>query len=312
MLISLKAELGALNATNQNGEKNQKISILDEYLTTTEDIEIGYERLIKELHEEKRKVLAKVNAQTALHNLDQRWMYPAWIDAKKIQKDKADCFDSKEVLKSIIRYRDAVVKICANSHFTREGNELVRLTEYAIGQVNRDKLSGDGGSDAKYFRQLLENVHPDDRESLFEILISLTPRPDENQKFSALEALHFLCIQESRILLARKIALSLIKSRVSTCGYAFDRVLPLAYGPSYANPGEEVNVQIMMAAFDSENNPEVTCAQGGKFEVNNGIAVLRIKIDETTTLNGTISIMNKQGAVKTEKWEVRIPVIEEP
>jgi len=307
--ISMRGQKGGLLATNPYNDSVPKIHVLDELIAAMDDIDQGYERLIKNIHEEKSKILWAIDAQFALSNLDPSSMHPAQIDARKITKDEGDYFYSEEILRSIIRYRDAVVKICANSHFRFVGQNLERDESHSIGKISRDQLKGDE-SDSKYFRQLLENVNLDDTETLFEILMSLTPRPGEKQKFSAQQALHFLCIQESRILIARKLALGLIRSRISVDGYSFDKILPLAYGPSSAEPGQEVEIKILMAAFDSDNSPRVTCKQDGEIEVKHGVATLRAKVDQTTTFNGTITIMNKQGALNTREWEVTIPVLD--
>ncbi len=305
---TLRGEKGALQATNQRDKNIKRINVLDELIAAMDDIDEGYERIIKSIHEEKSKILAAIGTQSALSNLDPSAIYPVRIDAKKITQDKEDYFHTGIVLESVIRYRDALVKICANSHFRFVGQKLERDVSHSIGQISRIQLKGDE-SDSKYFRQLLEKVHLDDKETLFEILISLTPRLGEKQKFSAQQALHFLCIQESRILAARKTAMGLIKSSISIDGYRFDKILPLAYGPSSAESGQEVEIKILMAAFDSENNPEVTCVQDGIIEVNHGVATLRAKVHQTTTFSGTIAILNKAGARKTREWEVTIPVL---
>ncbi|MCR9172497.1 MAG: hypothetical protein NXI10_08405 [bacterium] len=306
--ISLRAEKGALIATDRNGNA-PRVSMIDTQVDAIEDIEEGYERIIKGIHEEKRKILAAIGAQSALSKLRDDYMYPARIDARKIKDDEEDYFHSDEVLRSVVRYRDAVVKICANSHYRSINGELQRDKSRAIGEISRKELKGDE-SDSQYFRELLQNVYPEDKVFLFEILLSLTPRTGEDQTYSAQQALHFLCIQESRILLARKKALGLIKSRVSSDCYSFDTIMPLAYGPSYSEKGEEVEIKVLMAAFDSTNNPEVTCEQGGVIKVHEGVATLRVKVDETTTLNGTITVVNKAGARKTKEWKVTVPVMD--
>jgi hypothetical protein len=308
-LFTLRSTKGALEATDRNNNSGIMVTRIDKQVEAINDIEKGYERIIAEIHKEKRKILAALGAQSALSKLDDEFKYPAKVDGGKIKKDVADYFHPDAVLKSILQYRDTVVKICANSHYDNSNGKLQRIKKYTIGEINRNQLKGDR-SDHKYFRQLLNDAYLDDKETLFKILISLTPRSEENQRYSAQQALHFLCIQESRILIARKYAMGLISSRVTNDCYSFDKIIPLAYGPSFAKAGEEVEIKVMIAALDSENNPEVTCEQGGDVEVSEGVATLRLKVDETTTFNGTITILNKQGASKTKKWEVTVPVID--
>lgn len=308
-LLTLKGEKGAELATHGMNGRTKKISMLDRQISCMEDIDASCKKIISEIHKEKSKILEKIGSQSALGDLDPQWIYPARIDATKIKEDSDDAFDSKKILSSIIKYRDEVVKLCTNSHYRFVDGSLKQDKDHAVGTIKKDVIS-DPASDSKYFYQVLEDVFIDDKETLFEILVTLTPRKGEDQKLSAHQALHFLSVLESRILMARKYALGLLKSRVSADCYSFDKILSLAYGPSHAQAGEEIEIKVLIAAFNSQNDPEITCAQGSTITVNEGVATLRAKIDKTTTYNGTISIQNKSGAVKTHKWEVVVPVLE--
>ena len=95
------------------------------------------------------------------------------------------------------------------------------------------------------------------------------------------------------------------KAKVSTGEYSFNKIMPLAYGPNVANSGEEVELQVMMAAFDSDNQPKVTIdGEGGEVSYpGNGQGIVKLKTGGSTmTVTGTVSIKNKSGVAKTEKW----------
>ena len=63
---------------------------------------------------------------------------------------------------------------------------------------------------------------------------------------------------QQEILSARATAVTHIKNRVSTGEYSFNKVVGLAYGQPIANVGDEVELSVMMAAFDSDNQPTIT------------------------------------------------------
>ncbi len=113
------------------------------------------------------------------------------------------------------------------------------------------------------------------------------------------------------ILSARALALANYKAKVSTGEYSFNKIQPLAYGPSVANTGDDVEIQVMMAAFDSDNQPKVTIDQGGDVSYpGNGQGIVKVKAGGSTmTLTGTVTIKNKSGVPKTEKWEKEIIIM---
>lgn len=112
------------------------------------------------------------------------------------------------------------------------------------------------------------------------------------------------------VLAARALALANYKSKVSTGEYSFNKIMPLAYGPAVANSGEDVELQVMMAAFDSDNQPTVTTSHGEVTYPGNGQGIVKLKAGGTTmTVSGTVSIKNKSGVPKTEKWEHEITIM---
>ncbi len=116
-------------------------------------------------------------------------------------------------------------------------------------------------------------------------------------------ALASLTSLQQEILSARATAVTHIKNRVSTGEYSFNKVVGLAYGPSIANAGEEIDLSVMMAAFDSDNQPTIT-GPGISTYPGNGQGKLKVKVsgNNEMVLNGTVSIKKKSGEIKTEKW----------
>lgn len=116
------------------------------------------------------------------------------------------------------------------------------------------------------------------------------------------------------ILSARALALAHYKSKVSTGEYSFNKIVPLAYGPVVANAGDDIELKVMMAAFDSDNQPKVTVKgfEGGDnvSYPGNGTGVVKVKAGGSTMeLSGTVSIKNKSGVPKTEPWNHTIIIM---
>lgn len=123
-----------------------------------------------------------------------------------------------------------------------------------------------------------------------------------------------LSSMQQDILSARALALANYKSKVTTGEYSFNKITALAYGPAVANRGDEVELQVMMAAFDSDNQPLVTVdgMPDAKIEYK-GDGQGRIKMSaggSTMKLTGTVAIKNKSGVRKVEKWNYDIIVME--
>lgn len=118
-----------------------------------------------------------------------------------------------------------------------------------------------------------------------------------------------LSSMQQDILSARAMALAHLKSKVTTGEYSFNKIMPLAYGPAIANTGDEVELKVMMAAFDSDNQPEVTGP--GSITIEGGQGTLKTKVagGAEMVLNGTVSIKNKSGVKKTEKWTHTIKIM---
>lgn len=116
-------------------------------------------------------------------------------------------------------------------------------------------------------------------------------------------ALASLSSMQQDILSARSLALSHLKSKVSTGEYSFNKIVGLVYGPEIANSGDDVELNVMMAAFDSDNQPTVTY-NGTSFLGTGGKGIIKTKVGSSgeMVLSGTVSIKNKSGLLKTENW----------
>ena len=128
-------------------------------------------------------------------------------------------------------------------------------------------------------------------------------------------ALASLSSMQQDVLSARALALAHWKSKVTTGEYSFNKIMPLAYGPAVANAGDTIELQVMMAAFDSENQPKVTITgeEGASANISypgNGQGYVKFRAaGSTMSISGTVSIKNKSGVAKTEPWEHTIQIM---
>jgi gliding motility-associated protein GldM len=169
------------------------------------------------------------------------------------------------------------------------------------------------------------NVNMDDKEAIKKIYGSLTKQErsevhevanvhwigktfDHSPSVAAIASLSSM---QKEILTARADAVSLIRSRVGGGEYSFNKIMALAYGPDLANNGDDIEVQVLMAAYDSDKQPEVTVNQGSVAETRDGKGFIRMKASGATEmkLTGTITIKNKSGIPKTQNWEKTIKIM---
>ncbi len=122
-----------------------------------------------------------------------------------------------------------------------------------------------------------------------------------------------LSSMQQDILSARALALANYKSKVSTGEFSFNKIEPLAYGPGVVNRGDEVQIKVMMAAYDSDNQPTVTVdgMPDAKVEIGGGQGVVKLNASGgSMKITGTVAIKNKSGVPKSGKWEQEIIVME--
>lgn len=128
-------------------------------------------------------------------------------------------------------------------------------------------------------------------------------------------AIASLSSMQQDILSARALAFANYKSKVSTGEYSFNKIMPLAYGQDIANSGDSVYLQVMMAAFDSDNQPKVTVTEGAEGATidypQNGQGIVGFKVSggAEMVVKGTVAIKNKSGVWKPGNWEHTIKIM---
>lgn len=228
-----------------------------------------------------------------------------------------------ELWKRFNDYRSKIVQIAGSYQMPGSSNAF-SITPTAINDFeNNTKLTQEV---VKMVEASKANLK-EDRQVLIDLYMGLS-KPERNE-VHGMKGIHWigmtfdhaplvagiaaLSSMQQDILSARALALAHYKSKVSTGEYSFNKIMPLAYGPVVANSGDSVELQVMMAAFDSDNQPKVTVegVEGAQVVYpGNGQGVVKLRTGSSEmALSGTVSIKNKSGVPKTENWEHKIIIM---
>jgi len=124
-------------------------------------------------------------------------------------------------------------------------------------------------------------------------------------------ALASLSSLQLEVLSARAKAINLLKSKVTTGQFSFNKVIGMAF-PSSAvfNPGDEFTMTVFMGAFDSDKQPQVKPDQGTFVEAKDGMATIKLRAPQQgeMKLTGQVGIMDKSMNPVFMPYETKIQV----
>jgi serine/threonine protein kinase len=218
--------------------------------------------------------------------------------------------------KSLISYRKELMDIISSSY---EDANVTGYVHFKDPSINSYK-------DLSDLNRKIENVIAasnigiDDREAVKMIYTTLTkkerPNGDEPNlhwlsmqfgKSSVIASIGILSSLQNEILKARNNAIDLMCTRIGGGNYSFNSIFPIAFGTTLAREGQEIEIDVLCAAYDSNQNPEVTCEGGQIIEIRDGKAIIRATMpNEDLILRGNITTRNKFGVPVTTRWEHRI------
>lgn len=124
-------------------------------------------------------------------------------------------------------------------------------------------------------------------------------------------ALASLSSLQNEVLSARAKAIGLLKSKISTGQYSFNKIEGFAYPETAVlNPGDEFEMTVMMAAFDSDKQPQVKPGQGSVVRTENGQAILKLRAPQNgeMKITGQVGIADKSGNVVWKDYETKVQV----
>ncbi len=330
-----------LNTTPKNAENAAKREKLQKILKQMDEVNKISDKLLKNIDEIKLEILEKSGEAVKEYKKDDEntilWekggvCKPIRMNLMAVQaKDQYDIpmheivgediktptGKGKQLWEDFIKFRADLVKTVGSY---KEGGNTYSINPKPI---NTFKNNADLVKQVSDMVKKSNVNHMDDDQALTDLYINLT-KP-ERVKVHDMEGIHWigatfdhsplvaavasLTSLQQDILSARAYALAHLKSKVSTGEYSFNKIMPLAYGPAIANTGDEVELKVMMAAFDSDNQPEVTGP--GAITIEGGQGTLKTKVagGAEMVLTGTVSIKNKSGVKKTEPWTHTIKIM---
>ncbi len=229
-----------------------------------------------------------------------------------------------QLWKSMQDYRKELTEKIASSQLGGDGNagfdksyyfKAPSINKYAS-QKELDQLVRAAIGNSK--------VHPEDEAMILEIYKSLTK--EEYSNVHDVENVHWigktfdhaptvaaiasLSSLQKDVLTARANALTLIRSRVSGNDYSFNKIFAMAHGPEVVNEGDDFSLNVMMVAYDSDKQPEVTYNGEQIAEVADGQGKIQLHASgNLMELKGTITVKNKAGIAKTLPWEKTVHVM---
>lgn len=226
---------------------------------------------------------------------------------------------------SVIDYRAGLTELLANSHAKNVNGKLVVDESYGFKAPVINSQEDQKALDVELKKAMdAGKIHPDDKRLIAEIYKSLTKEEfsevnevenvhwigktfDHSPSVAAIAALSGL---QNDILKARADAMDLLRSRIGGDSYSFNTIMPLAYGPEIVNQGDNFDLNVMMVAFDSDRQPEVTM-NGNKIDsIVDGKAVVNMTATSgLMEMKGTITVRNKAGIAKTMDWTKSVMVM---
>jgi len=229
----------------------------------------------------------------------------------------------EELWKNYNKYRKELVEILVKSASTPE-------TPYSLKCIDINKFEGNKDLDKQVDAMMKKGkISTDEATEVKKIYISMSKNEfysvhdidgvhwvgktwDHNPQVAGIASLSAL---EKEVLTARADAIALIRSRVGGGDFSFNKVQGFANGQLLATKGDEVEISVMMAAFDSDKQPEVRVTSGGG-KVDPAVdGQAKVKVTASGTgemkVKGTVMIRKKNGTPVQKEWEHTI-TIQEP
>ena len=228
---------------------------------------------------------------------------------------------------SIKKFRNSIVEEVAGSQVASDTSGNAKVLEkfkYKAPDITKFADDTELGQKIRADIEKQNTVNQDDVNEIIEIYRGLTKR--EYSTVHDIEGVHWvgktfdhspsvaaiasLTSLQKDVLAARARAVAVIRARVGGGEYSFNKVMELAYGPEVVNQNEEFEVQVLMAAFDTDKQPEVTYNGAKITNVRDGKGYVKVKAGSSNmTLSGTVAIRKKNGDLTKREWTKEIVVM---
>jgi hypothetical protein len=225
-----------------------------------------------------------------------------------------------ELWENLIKYRGELASLLVTS----SSNDSVKYSFVDPKIVKYKDLADLQKTVTAAFKK--SKISPEDYADVEKIYISLTKNEEWEDEHNpegvhwlgkifnhapSVAAIASLSGLQKEILTARADAISLIRSRLGAGEYSFNKIVGLAFPETAVlNPGDQFEVTVMMAAFDSDKQPIVKPSQGTVSSVSEGRATLKLSAPKSgeMVIKGIVGIANKRGEIKEMPYETKVQV----
>lgn len=317
MLLKVVDQIDAMTAKRIKMIDDMKMEILETCGENTK--EVGEEHIILKSYDAKDPLKP---TRMKLEYVDGKDKYDEPMSVMGIADDiKKPTGNGIKLWQEYNAYRKELSEIIASSSSTKEAKFFFNAPE--INAFKNFKALNDEVDKA----MKKSKVSPDDQEMVKKIYTSLTKMELNEMDKGEITGVHWvgktfdhapsvaalasLSSMQKEILTARADAVALIRSRVGGGEYSFNKIMPLAYGPDLVNSGDEITLEVLMAAYDSDKQPIVKPNQGTLKETKDGKGYVTLKAGggAEMELTGSITILNKSGVGKTMDYSKTIKIM---
>lgn len=222
-------------------------------------------------------------------------------------------------------YRSKITEIIGATRLTEKDGKIVLDNQYYFKAPKINAFKSQKDLDDKLRKELKNSkLHPDDEDIILDVYKLLTK--EEFSDVHDQENVHWigktfdhapivaglasLSSLQNDILAARALAIRKIREQVGGNDFSFNRTIALATGPEVVNQGDEFEVGVMVAAYDSDNQPTVTMNGEPVETVKDGQGIISLTgTSGTMELKGTVAVRNKSGQEKKMNWTKTIQVM---
>ena len=124
-------------------------------------------------------------------------------------------------------------------------------------------------------------------------------------------ALASLSSLQNDILQSREKLIALLKSKISSGDFSFNQIEAFVAGDAVVTSGQELNLKVTMAAYDTDKNPTVVINGAGTQETGKGVVNVKkiVTGNGEQTISGTVTILSKSYIPYTKDWSHKYSIV---
>ena len=124
-------------------------------------------------------------------------------------------------------------------------------------------------------------------------------------------ALASLSSLQNDILQSREKLIALLKSKVSSGDFSFNQIEAFVAGDAVVTSGQELNLKVTMAAYDTDKNPTVVINGAGTQETEAGAVKVKkiVSGNGEQTITGNVTILSKSYIPYTKNWSHKYVIV---